>query len=54
MANHPDDVLKGVDSQLDYAIEHLLEQLDGSGGKWDIPGPPPYPIKAKPYMSKGK
>ncbi len=54
VANHPDDVLKGVDSQLDAAIDHLLRQLDSSGGKWDIPDAPPYPIKAKPTMSKGQ
>ena len=54
VVNQPDDVLAGKDAQLDRAIEFLLEQLDTSGGKWDIPGTPPYPIKAKPTMSKGR
>ncbi len=54
VVNLPDDVVAGKDAQLDKAIEFLLEQLDTSGGKWDIPETPPYPIKAKPYMSKGK
>ena len=54
VVNTPDDVLAGKDAQLDAAIEFLLEQLDSSGGKWDIIDTPPYPVKAKPYMSKGK
>jgi len=52
--NMPADVVAGRDAQLDAAIEFLLKQLEESGGKWDIPEAPPYPIKAKPYMSKGK
>ena len=54
VVNAPDDVVAGNDAQLDAAIEFLLETLDSSGGKWDIPATPPYPVKAKPYMSKGK
>jgi tricorn protease len=54
VVNTPDDVVAGNDAQLDAAIAHLLKQLDESGGKWDIPGPPAYPVKAKPIMSKGE
>jgi len=54
VVNTPDDVVAGKDAQLDAAIEYLLEQLDASGGKWDIPGPPPYPVKAKPSMSRDR
>ncbi len=51
VVNAPDDVVAGKDAQLDAAIEFLLKQLEESGGKWDIPGPPAYPVKAKPNMS---
>jgi tricorn protease len=51
--NLPNDVLKGEDTQLDAAIEYLQKQLKDSNGKWDIPGPPAYPNKAKPHMSGG-
>jgi hypothetical protein len=54
VVNTPDDVVAGNDAQLDAAIAHLLKQLDESGGKWDIPGPPAYPVKSKPIMSKGE
>ena len=50
--NMPADVVAGVDSQLDAAIEFLLKQLDESGGKWSIPEAPAYPDKSKPGMSK--
>jgi tricorn protease len=50
--NTPNDVLKGKDAQLDYAVDYLLKQLRDNEGKWDLPGPPPYPNKAKPRMSK--
>ncbi len=46
------DVVAGEDTQLDAAIEFLLNQLKNSGGKWDIPGTPTYPDKSKPGMSK--
>ena len=48
------DVVDGVDAQLDYAIEHLLEELANSGGKWDIPDTPAYPDKSRPNMSKNR
>ena len=51
VVNAPDDVLAGKDAQLDAAIEYLLKQLADNPGKWDIPGPPAYPVKAKPRMS---
>ena len=49
--NMPRDVVDGKDTQLDYAVDHLLKQLADSGGKWDIPPVPAYPDKAKPRMS---
>ena len=49
--NTPNDQLKGIDAQLDYAVEYLLKQLKDSGGKWDIPEAPAYPDKSKPNMS---
>jgi len=49
--NMPEDVVNGIDAQLDYAIEYLLEQLADSGGTWDIPDAPAYPDKSKPNMS---
>ncbi|MFT5232328.1 MAG: tricorn protease [Candidatus Krumholzibacteriia bacterium] len=50
--NTPNEELAGVDSQLDYAIEHLLKELADSHGRWDIPVAPEYPDKAKPQMSR--
>jgi tricorn protease len=52
IVNTPNDQLAGIDAQLDYAIEYLLDQLKNSDGQWDVPGPPAYPNKAKPRMSK--
>ena len=52
--NLPADAVAGKDTQLDAAIEYLERQLRESGGKWDIPGPPPFQNKAKPHMSGGK
>ena len=49
--NMPADVVAGKDTQLDYAIDYLLQQLADSDGEWDIPDVPPYPNKAKPRMS---
>jgi tricorn protease len=49
--NLPKDVVDGKDAQLDYAIEHLLEELANSVGKWDIPDTPDYPDKSRPNMS---
>ena len=53
VVNWPQDVVEGQDAQLDAAIEFLQKQLKDSNGKWDIPGPPAYPNKAKPHMSGG-
>ena len=53
--NMPKDVVEGKDAQLDYAIEFLLDELDGNGGnggKWVIPETPAYPDKSKPGMSR--
>ncbi len=52
--NMPKDVVDGVDAQLDFAIEHLLEVLANSGGKWDIPDTPPFPDKSRPNMSRNR
>ena len=41
-------------AQLDYAIEYLIEELAGSGGKWDIPETPPFPDKSRPNMSRNR
>ncbi len=51
VVNWPKDVLEGKDAQLDFAIDYLLKQLEENQGKWEIPGPPAYPDKAKPKMS---
>ena len=50
--NTPNEELAGIDSQLDYAIEHLLKELANSHGRWDIPAVPEFPNKAKPQMSR--
>jgi tricorn protease len=52
VVNAPKDVVAGHDAQLDFAVEHLLQQLHDSKGKWDLPAAPAYPNKAKPRMSK--
>ncbi|MEN8006033.1 MAG: S41 family peptidase [Candidatus Krumholzibacteriota bacterium] len=52
--NMPKDVVDGVDAQLDYAIEYLLEELANGNGKWDIPDTPAYPDKSKPNMSRNR
>ena len=44
---------QGEDAQLDAAIDYLKKQLKESDGKWDVPGPPAFPDKAKPKMSGG-
>ncbi len=49
--NLPKDVVDGKDTQLDYAIDYLLKQLDENAGKWDVPPVPTYPDKSKPKMS---
>ena len=49
--NAPADVVAGHDAQLDFAVQYLLQQLEENPGKWDIPGPPQYPVKARPDMS---
>lgn len=49
--NMPKDVVDGKDTQLDYAIDHLLLELKTNGAKWAIPETPPYPDKSKPRMS---
>jgi tricorn protease len=42
--NSPADEFKGIDKQLDKAIEVILEDLKS---RKDIPAPPPYPKKNK-------
>jgi tricorn protease len=42
--NSPADEFKGIDNQLDKAIEVILEDLKS---RKDIPAPPPYPNKSK-------
>ncbi len=54
VVNTPDDAVAGKDDQLDFAVQYLLQQLEENPGKWDIPGPPAYPVKARPRMSAGK
>jgi len=54
VVNAPKDVVDGNDAQLDYAVEYLLKQLADNKGKWDVPGPPAYPNKAKPAMSNAR
>lgn len=49
--NLPKDVVDGKDTQLDYAIDYLLKELQVNGAKWAIPGTPAYPDKSKPRMS---
>jgi tricorn protease len=49
--NMPKDVVDGKDTQLDFAIEHLLTELRDNGAKWAIPPVPAYPDKSKPRMS---
>lgn len=51
VVNAPQDVVAGIDSQLDYAVEYLLQQLVDNPDKWAIPPLPAYPNKAKPRMS---
>jgi tricorn protease len=47
--NMPGDVLRGKDTQLDAAIEHLLRDLEEN--PVELPAPPPYPDKARPRGS---
>jgi tricorn protease len=49
--NMPKDVVDGKDTQLDFAIAYLLEELANAGAKWDIPETPAFPDKSKPRMS---
>ena len=51
VVNAPKDVVKGIDSQLDYAVEYLQKQLADHPEKWAKPKLPAYPDKAKPKMS---
>lgn len=51
VVNLPADVVAGKDTQLDYAIDYLLEMLEERGEEWEIPPVPPFPNKAKPRMS---
>ncbi|PIV80607.1 hypothetical protein COW53_08765, partial [bacterium CG17_big_fil_post_rev_8_21_14_2_50_64_8] len=54
VVNVPNDVVAGKDAQLDFAVQYLLQQLEENPHKWDIPGPPAYPVKARPHMSAGQ
>ncbi len=47
--NMPGDVLRGKDTQLDAAIEHILDELDKH--PVELPGPPPFPNKSRPRGS---
>ncbi len=47
--NMPGDVLKGKDAQLEAGVGLLMDQLKKD--PLSIPGPPPYPNKARPYGS---
>jgi len=49
--NLPKDVVDGKDTQLDYAIDYLLNELKVNGAKWAVPAVPAYPDKSKPRMS---
>jgi tricorn protease len=51
VVNLPADVVAGKDTQLDYAIDYLLEMLEERGSEWEIPPVPAFPNKAKPRMS---
>jgi len=51
VVNAPQDVVAGIDTQLDYAVEYLLKQLADNPDKWSVPSLPKYPNKAKPRMS---
>lgn len=47
--NMPGDALRGIDAQLDAAIENLLPRIPD---EWiELPPPPPYPSKARPAGS---
>ena len=45
--NMPGDVVKGKDAQLEAAVGYLMDQLKKD--PLSIPGPPPYPNKARPH-----
>ena len=47
--NMPGDVLRGKDAQLDEAIHMLLDEIKKH--PVELPGPPPYPNKARPRGS---
>ena len=51
IVNMPAEVVAGQDTQLDYAIDHLLQQVANGNGKWEIPDAARYPNKAQPNMS---
>jgi tricorn protease len=48
LQNMPGDVLKGRDAQLDAAIGYIVDEMKKAR---PLPGPPPYPDKAKPKGS---
>ncbi len=48
VVNMPGNVVKGIDEQLDKAIEVILQQIKESGNK--IPPVPKYPDKSKPTI----
>jgi tricorn protease len=49
--NLPGAVLAGEDTQLEFAVRYLLEQLEEHGERWAIPPVPAYPDKSRPRMS---
>jgi tricorn protease len=44
--NMPQEVLEGQDAQLETGVELLLKELNQRS--YELPPPPPYPVKAKP------
>ncbi len=45
--NLPASVVAGEDTQLDFAVEYLLDRLEREGEQWIIPGVPDFPDKSK-------
>jgi len=45
--NLPASVVAGEDTQLQTAVEYLLDQLASEGERWAIPPVPGYPDKSK-------
>jgi tricorn protease len=50
--NDPVDLLQGKDAQLEFAVQHLLDELQRDGATWALPEKVSYPDKSRPGEGK--